>query len=582
MKLLTSTMIVLVASYIRLFAGGILLPGSSNLVESPRGSIHPSRASDTGAAAADQRLNSEQFTALIYYGMNGSHSRSWVQTDDEGGVGMSVFQRFAGSPDEGALTYNTISHDGPRNMETITTGRRLEKSVLLYDDANRPHIFVATSDTTDQIVSRFTKDDGGQWTCDTLVHFYNQGGKFIYELSADKGPDGSFYILVLITRSDIDSEDFWWAWQGCRIYLLSNVGGSWSAQHIRQYDMPYTADHYIKTSSRQDMKVDADGHVHIVIGEQVGEATRLLYINNTYGFWQTEVALDYDPQTRDDAGWFPSLCLDNTGVPHVSCMYIHRYPAGSAIYSHLFLVERVGPGNWVSQIVADTDDGYYGNDGRGFTGGMSHLVFDHNNTPHIVFSDIASSHWAGINHLNAGNIRYAVYQDGAWNITTVYRQPLPDGFYDATEMHGMCLAMSDVTDTIRVIGQELNIDGYGADQYTCRLVDFDWGRTPTSVEESTGYSPASIPLLSPIFPNPFNSTATIQFSLPSRAKVTATVYDLLGRRVTTLVDGELGAGDHALYWGGNDHHGEPVSSGVYFCRFRVGDHVETKRVLLVK
>jgi hypothetical protein len=577
MRLLAGTIIVLMTTCIRPVLGGTASSAGS---ESSPDSMPICRALEADVAEDDIRLHSEQFRALIYYGMNGSHSRGWVQVDNGGAVGISVFERFPDSPSEGILSYRTVGPDGSRNTDTITTGSRLEKTVLLYDDADRPHIFVATSDTSTQMISRYTKDDSGQWSCDTLTQFHNEAGKFIYEISADKGPDDSFHILMLITRSDIDSDDFWDAWQGCQIYLLDNAEGYWWAKQVRWYDMPYTADHYIKSSSRQDLKVDADGYVHIVIGEQVGEASRLLYITDKYGSWQTEVVLNYDYETRDDAGWFPSLCLDHAGVPHVSCMYVHRYPAGSAISSKLVFVRRVGPDNWVSETVADTDDGYYGTDGRAFTGGMSHLVFDHNDAPHIIFSDIASSHWNGINHLNAGNIRLAVYRDGAWDVTTVYRQPLPDGFFDATEMHGMCLAMSAGSDTIRVIGQELEI--FDTANYTCRLIDFSWGKTPTYVEESTTHLPSSMLFVSPIFPNPLNSSATIQFSLRARAKITATVYNLLGQRVTTLVDGELGAGEHSLFWSGTDNRGEPVSSGVYFCRFRVKDQVETRKILLTR
>ncbi len=74
-------------------------------------------------------------------------------------------------------------------------------------------------------------------------------------------------------------------------------------------------------------------------------------------------------------------------------MYMKRVYTRSAVYCKLFLLKRVGMDNWQTEIVAEGDDGYYAGDGRTYTGGLSHLVFDSNNTPHIIFSDIASAHW---------------------------------------------------------------------------------------------------------------------------------------------------------------------------------------------
>ncbi len=62
------------------------------------------------------------------------------------------------------------------------------------------------------------------------------------------------------------------------------------------------------------------------------------------------------------------------------------------------------------------------------------------------------------------------------------------------------------------------------------------------------------------YPNPFNPTTTIKFALPVRSQVSITVYNVLGQRVSTLVDGTVEAGYHLVSWTAN------VASGVYFCR----------------
>ena len=139
--------------------------------------------------------------------------------------------------------------------------------------------------------------------------------------------------------------------------------------------------------------------------------------------------------------WFPSLALDASGTPHAACVYINRVQTYSATYSKLLLLTRLERGNWRCEVIAGRDDGYYGGDGRSYTGALAPLVFDEGNRPRVVFSDIASTHWA-FQRLNVGNIRYGIRESGGWRTRTLYRQPLPTGFTQATEMHGLILALA--------------------------------------------------------------------------------------------------------------------------------------------
>ncbi|UCG60984.1 MAG: T9SS type A sorting domain-containing protein [Candidatus Zixiibacteriota bacterium] len=519
---------------------------------------------------------------IIHYGLNDSHGRSWVCENGLGVVGVTYFERFEGSADEGILKHKTIMPDGSKASEIVTTGQRLEKSVLLYDAQNEPHIFVARSNEVDQVIDHYFKDNNDQWQSETIIHFNNEGGKFIYELSADRGPDYSFHLLLLKSRSDVDSDDFMDAWINSYLYHLTNQTGSWEKELVHNYDMPYTYDMCIKSSIRQDMKVDDDGYIHVAFGVQISgsyDPSRLMYATNKSGTWQIETALSNIYGPVDDAGWFPSLCLDNDGVPHIACIYLNRVLTHSVTYSKLLLLKRVAPGNWSSAVVAEYDDGYYGADGRDYTGALCHLVFDTDNTPHIVFSDIAATHWDW-QRLNVGNIRYGVYRDGAWDLTTIYRQPLPEGFFDAIEMLWMCLVVSEQTGTVHVIGQEIEVTGEGV--YTCDLLEFAWPKDPTPViEESGGSLPDDISL-SQNYPNPFNPGTSITFDLPRRSRVTLTVFNLLGQLVNTLVCDELPAGSHSIAWDGIDQQGKKLPTGVYFYRLETGNTVQSKKMLLLK
>jgi N-acetylneuraminic acid mutarotase len=79
------------------------------------------------------------------------------------------------------------------------------------------------------------------------------------------------------------------------------------------------------------------------------------------------------------------------------------------------------------------------------------------------------------------------------------------------------------------------------------------------------------------YPNPFNPTTVIRYQLPAAAQVTLTVYDLLGREVTTLVNERMCAGTHEATFDGSG-----LSSGVYICRLSAGDVVQSRRLLLLK
>ena len=78
-------------------------------------------------------------------------------------------------------------------------------------------------------------------------------------------------------------------------------------------------------------------------------------------------------------------------------------------------------------------------------------------------------------------------------------------------------------------------------------------------------------------PNPFNPSTTIEYSVPQRSFVTLKVYNLLGQEVATLVDGEMGPGQHSITWNADGKAG-----GVYFCRLATENKTTTIRLLLLR
>jgi hypothetical protein len=85
------------------------------------------------------------------------------------------------------------------------------------------------------------------------------------------------------------------------------------------------------------------------------------------------------------------------------------------------------------------------------------------------------------------------------------------------------------------------------------------------------------------YPNPFNPRTSIAFSLEADAEVTLEIYDVAGRKVATLIDGEsLRAGTHVRTWEARDARGRTVASGTYMVRMRAGSFVGVKRLTLLK
>ena len=84
------------------------------------------------------------------------------------------------------------------------------------------------------------------------------------------------------------------------------------------------------------------------------------------------------------------------------------------------------------------------------------------------------------------------------------------------------------------------------------------------------------------YPNPFNPITTLRYDLPSDALVTLSIYDMLGREITQLVNTAQEAGFKSVQWDAADSMGRPVSAGVYLYQIQAGEFVQTKKMVLLK
>jgi hypothetical protein len=121
---------------------------------------------------------------------------------------------------------------------------------------------------------------------------------------------------------------------------------------------------------------------------------------------------------------------------------------------------------------------------------------------------------------------------------------------------------------------------YSAGTVAQPLGDLFWFPGVTEVENSE-----SIPVAFKLFdnyPNPFNPTTTIKYSIPEKADVQLTVFNMLGQEVTTLVKTTQNAGTYSVKWNGKNNFGSQLASGIYLYHLKAGNFVVTRKMVMLK
>jgi hypothetical protein len=165
-------------------------------------------------------------------------------------------------------------------------------------------------------------------------------------------------------------------------------------------------------------------------------------------------------------------------------------------------------------------------------------------------------------------VKYLANGDSGWVMT--YNGPVNG--YDAAD----AIAVDD-SGNVYVTGDS---EGSGSFYDYCTI---KYVQTPSEVKDETGdrERPSEFDL-SQNYPNPFNPSTKIEFTLAKSGFVTLQIYDVLGRKVRTLVSEELSSGYKSVIWDGKNEDGDEVASGVYFYQLKVGDFSEPKKMLLLK
>ena len=176
---------------------------------------------------------------------------------------------------------------------------------------------------------------------------------------------------------------------------------------------------------------------------------------------------------------------------------------------------------------------------------------------------------------------------GALNVAQSSRDqlsPLDNGASALTYFNGTGAAITAETSVYKSV-----LTGFGVEELQSgeQRVDFlgavlDWFAVPTPIRDGGTAGLARELTLFQNYPNPFNPETEIRFALDGAAPVRLAVFNVLGERVRTLVDGRRAAGTHRVRWNGIDDAGRSVGSGVYFYRLESEGRQLTRRMLLVR
>jgi hypothetical protein len=316
-------------------------------------------------------------------------------------------------------------------------------------------------------------------------------------------------------------------------------GGVW-----RTYNGPADS-----SDAAQALAIDGSGNVYVT-GQSYGSGTGYDYATIKYlPSGDTAWVRRYNgPGNGEDMG--NDIAVDNSGN-----VYVTGGSDGSGTGSDYATIKYLsngdtawvrrynGPGNGNDQAIAiavDTSGNVY------VTGGSTGSETGHDFT----------------------TIKYLANGDSGW----VMRYDGPAGDDDAS----VSIAVDD-SGNVYVTGYS---EGDGTENDYCTI---KYVQTASEVKDETGdrERPSEFDL-SQNYPNPFNPTTKIEFTLAKSGFVNLQIYDVLGRKVRTLVSEELSSGYKSVIWDGKNEEGKGVASGVYFYQLKVGDFSQPKKMLLLK
>jgi|GEM_PF-7005490 len=296
--------------------------------------------------------------------------------------------------------------------------------------------------------------------------------------------------------------------------------------------------------------------------------------STTTSFWEQEAWLDVTRETytytadNQLAGSTTEYYIEGTWIP------VGRGTATfvDGRYSNILIEEYEFGGGWVND---ENIDFVWNGDVLAETFEQDWVDEAWQNLWHVLYTFNADENMT---------LYYSYYWDGVqwmddFRRTLTYSGDLP--VYELSELYMEGNWVADVQADYSYDGQNRiisRVEQYWTDDAWQNHERELWSYS-TAVDDPADPAPR---LALSAYPNPFNPSATVAFSLAQPGSAELTVYNVRGQVVRSLVNGQLSAGDHTAVWNGCDDTGRAVAGGVYFAVLRAGGAVNTTRLVLLK
>jgi len=493
---------------------------------------------------------------------------------------------FYGSPQFGAFDFMSNENiQGGKYSYGYAGAKAIKTPVMAIDDNGVIYGFWLYPDTVSETVYKhiyFNENVNFSWGIEEQHEIYNDYNTYsAYSICSLADPNGDIHLVMglKLTPSDASIEVYHcWYDVSDSVWSDLEIVSEVSQPDGNNSTLPYLA--FRKISTGYKMYAVWEDYIQSTSDKQV----RIRIYDSVSESWNTEVLIE------DDDAEKPCVAVQTNGdiyvvwqdfIDSVDWIYYKWYDYSNSTWSTIQPVTDNEDLNWlhVPTIICDKWDNLHLS-GLGEVAALPDSDFCEvfysywDAPPHIwdlTFLQNQSNQdsvvidWEGMNEPDLDTYKvYRKFENGQWQhigSTTDTR------YADTTALYFIICRDDDITKYYVEAVDDASQSTYTD---TLEIWCIESGKIYAgNMDELIG--------LQNNYPNPFNARTTIEYTVPFDMQITLEIYDILGRKVETLIDEFQSPGSYAVNWDASH-----VASGMYFYRFQAGDYTVTKRMTIIK